>query len=301
MNYLVTGGAGFIGSHIVESLLKRGDKVRVLDNFISGLRENIPDGVEVIEADIKDLDAIRPAFHGINGVFHIAAYPNVQFSIENPLESNAVNLTGTLNVIIAAKEAGVKRIVFAASSAAYGDQEKLPVTEDMPALPLSPYGLQKYVSEHYLRLANLLWNLQTVSLRFFNVYGPRMSFSGAYYTVIAVFLKQRADGKPMTITGDGTQTRDFTFVEDVAAANLLAMDSQQVGKGEVINIGSGENHSVNEIAALLGGEAIHVAPRIEPHDTLADISRAKALLNWEPQIKFSEGIKKTLEWFSTYK
>jgi len=301
MNYLVTGGAGFIGSHIVEKLLKRGDTVRVLDNFSSGLRENIPAGVEVIEADIKDLNAIRPAFKDIHGVFHMAAYPNVQFSIENPLESNAVNLTGTLNVIIAAKEAGVKRIVFAASSAAYGDQEKLPVTEDMPALPMSPYGLQKYVSEHYLRLAHLLWGLQTVSLRFFNVYGPRMSFSGAYYTVIAVFLKQRADGKPMTITGNGTQTRDFTFVEDVAAANLMAMDSLQVGKGEVINIGSGENHSVNEIAALLGGEAIHVAPRIEPHDTLADISRAKALLNWEPQIKFSEGIKKTLEWFSTYK
>jgi len=192
MNYLVTGGAGFIARILLKACLSAATRLRVLDNFISGLRENIPDGVEVIEADIKDLDAIRPAFHGINGVFHIAAYPNVQFSIENPLESNAVNLTGTLNVIIAAKEAGVKRIVFAASSAAYGDQEKLPVTEDMPALPLSPYGLQKYVSEHYLRWPICFGIYKTVSLRFFNVYGPRMSFSGAYYTVIAVFLKQRA-------------------------------------------------------------------------------------------------------------
>lgn len=300
-NYLVTGGAGFIGSHIVEALLKRGDRVRVLDNFSTGKRENIPASAEIFEASITDLKKIQPAFSGIHGVFHTAALPRVQLSIEQPLETNEVNINGTLNVILAAKNAGVKRIVYSASSSAYGDQPVLPLVETMKPSPKSPYGLQKYVGEHYMNLAAMFYGLETVSLRYFNVYGDNMAFAGAYCTVIAIFLKQKAAGEALTITGDGTQTRDFTFVDDVVAANLAAMESAKVGKGEVINIGANNNHSVNEIAKIIGGATKNIPPRVEPHDTLADISLAKKLLGWEPKMKFEDGMKRTIEWFSGLK
>lgn len=296
--YLVTGGAGFIGSHIVETLLKRGDKVRVLDNFATSKRDNVPAGAELFEASITDHKAIAPAFQNVDGVFHTAALPRVQFSIEHPRKSNDANINGTLNVILAARDAGVKRIVYSATSSAYGDQPVLPLQEDMRPAPKSPYGLQKYVGEEYLKLASMFWNVEAVSLRYFNVYGPRLSFEGAYVTAIAVFLKQRAEGKPLTITGDGTQTRDFTYIDDVVRANLLAMESSKVGKGEIINIGAGRNKSMNEVAALFDHPTVHIAPRIEPHDTLADISRAKELLGWEPQVNFEEGLKRTMAWFT---
>lgn len=293
-HYLVTGGAGFIGSHIAHALLKRGDKVRILDNFSSGRRENVPAGVEVVDASIINPKAIAPAFKGVDGVFHCAALARVQESIDNPHPSNEINITGTLNVILAAKETGVKRIVYSASSATYGDQPVLPLNEGMIPNPKSPYALQKYVGEEYMKLAALLWGVRTVSLRYFNVYGPRMPLEGAYKLVIPIFLEQKAQGKSMTITGDGTQTRDYIYVEDVVRANLQAMANQKVGQGEVINIGTGKNYSVNEVAALIGGPTVQIPPRIEPHDTLADISLAKKLLGWEPQVNFEEGLKKTV-------
>lgn len=312
-HYLVTGGAGFIGSHIVEALLKRGDQVRILDNFATSKREDFiknvaqafrPDGVKAealsyVEASITDPKAIASAFKGIDGVFHTAALPRVQYSIEHPRESNEVNINGTLNVVLAAKEAGVKRIVYSASSSAYGDQPTLPLAEQMKPNPGSPYGLQKYVGEEYCKVASMCWGIETVSLRYFNVYGPRLAFEGAYVTVIAVFLQQRAAGQPLTITGDGTQTRDFTYIDDVVAANLLAMEGTKVGQGEVINIGAGNNLSVNAVAEYFKHPTQFIAPRLEPHDTLADIRRAKELLGWEPQTPFEEGIKITMGWFGS--
>lgn len=300
-HYLITGGAGFIGSHIAEALLAAGHRVRIFDNFSSGTRENVPAGAEVVEADITDLEATIKAFQGIDGVFHTAAIPRVQFSIEYPRETNEANITGTLNVILAARDAGVKRIVYSASSSAYGDQETLPLHEGMKPNPKSPYGLQKYVGEHYMRLASTFWNVETVSLRYFNVFGPRMAFKGAYVTVMAVFLQQRGLSQPLTITGDGTQTRDFTFVTDVARANMLAMESQNVGKGEVINIGAGANHSVNEVATLMGGKTTFIPARIEPHDTLADNRLAQKLLGWKSAVPFNEGLTQTIAWYEQHR
>lgn len=295
--YLVTGGAGFIGSHITQTLLSKGHSVAVLDNFSTGRRENIPSGAKVFEASITDPKAIKEAFKGIDGVFHTAALPRVQLSIEQPRETNEVNITGTLNVLLAARDAGVKRVIYSASSSAYGDQTVLPLSESLKPNPKSPYGLQKYVGEHYCRLASMFWNLETVALRYFNVYGPAMAFQGAYVTVIAVFLQQSAEKKPLTITGDGTQTRDFTYVDDVVNANILAMESSKVGAGETINIGASNNHSVNEIAKIIGGAVTNIPPRVEPHDTLADITLAKKLLGWEPKIKFNDGMENTINWF----
>lgn len=268
--------------------------MRILDNFSTGRRDRIPADAECIDADITDLDTIRPAFHGVDGVFHIAALPRVQYSIEHPIESNAVNIAGTLHVLEAAREAGVRRIVYSASSSAYGDQATLPLHEDMKPAPKSPYGLQKYVGEEYCKVYSLCHGLQTTNLRYFNVYGPGMPDEGAYNTVIAIFLRQRKAGEPLTITGDGTQTRDFTHVRDVVRANVLAMTSAKVGSGEVINIGAGSNHSVNEVAKLIGGPIVYTPPRLEPHDTLADNRRAQELLGWVPQVPFEDGIRELL-------
>lgn len=289
-SFLVTGGAGFIGSHVAEALLARGDRVRVLDNFSTGKRSNVPKGVELFELDITQLESIRPAFEGVDGVFHLAALPRVQISIERPLETHHANITGTLNVLLAAKDAKVRRLVYSASSSAYGDTDVLPEPETLLPQPLSPYGLQKYVGEHYARLFAQLYGMETVSLRYFNVYGPRMADEGAYLTVIAVFLRERAAGRPLPITGDGTQTRDFTHVRDVVRANLLAMESSRVGKGEVLNIGNGENRSVNDVAKSIGGPTLNLPPRIEPHDTLADNRRAGELLGWRPEEDYAKAV-----------
>jgi nucleoside-diphosphate-sugar epimerase len=215
----------------------------------------------------------------------------VQLSIEQPRETHEANVTGTLNVLIAAKEGGVKRLVFAASSSAYGDQPKLPLVENMPAMPKSPYGLHKYVGEYYCKVWSEVYGLETVSLRYFNVYGPRLDPRGAYALVIGKFLQLRKDGKPLTITGDGKQTRDFTHVYDVARANVLAATSEKVGKGEVINIGAHSSYSINDVAKLIGGPVEHIPARLEPHDTLADITKAKKLLGWEPKVTFEQGIE----------
>jgi UDP-glucose 4-epimerase len=290
MKCLVTGGAGFIGSNLVDALIERGDEVRVIDNLVSGKKENVNPKAELIVEDICKLERIAPHFRGVEVVFHLAALPRVQFSIDYPRETNAVNVDGTLNVLIASRDAGAKRMVYSASSSVYGNNPNLPLKEEMRPVPMSPYGLQKLVGEEYARIFPIFSKLETVSLRYFNVYGPRMSAEGAYPTVIAVFLNQKSKKKPLTITGDGTQTRDFTHVRDVARANILAAASPSVGKGEVMNIGAGRNFSVNQIAEMIGGSVRHIDPRIEPHDTLADNSLAKKLIGWEPRVSMEEGI-----------
>lgn len=287
---VVTGGAGFIGSHIVDALVERGYDVHVIDNLSNGKRENVNPKAVFHGVDIRNLADIAPIIKGAECVFHEAALPRVQYSIEHPEETNAVNAGGTLNVLVAARDGGVKRVVYAASSSAYGDQPKLPLVETLPPNPKSPYGLQKYIGEMYCKMFSEIYGLETVSLRYFNVYGPRNSSEGAYALVIAKFMALRKNGQPLTVTGDGTQTRDYTSVHDVVRANLLAMKSKKVGSGEAINIGAGRNFSVNQVAELIGGAAVHIAPRLEPHDTLASNKLAEELLGWKPSIKLEEGI-----------
>ena len=288
---VVTGGAGFIGAHIVDALVERGDDVHVVDNFAGGKRaDRINPNATYHEVDVRDYDKLAPIVAGAAYVFHEAALPRVQYSIEHPQETFSVNVEGTVSVLRAAHEGGVQRLVYAASSSAYGDQEKLPLSEDLPAQPKSPYGLQKYIGEMTCRLWSEVYGLRTVSLRYFNVYGPRFDPDGAYALVIGKFFKQRKEGLPLTITGDGTHTRDYTHVRDVVRANLLAMGSPNVGKGEVVNIGAGRNVSVNDLAALIGGPSVHIEPRLEPAHTLADNSLARKLLGWEPTTRLEEGI-----------
>ena len=287
---VVTGGAGFIGSHLADTLLAEGYAVRVVDNLSGGKREKIPKNAEFFEQDVNDTAALTKIMTGAEFVFHLAALPRVQYSIEHPVETNKANVDGTVSVLTAARDAGVKRVVYSASSSAYGDQTIMPLTEDMSASPKSPYGLQKYIGELYCRLWSEVYDLSTVSLRYFNVYGPGADPEGAYALVIAKFLKQRTLGGPMTVTGDGVQTRDFTHVRDVVRANILAALSEKVGKGEVINIGAGHNASVTRIAELIGGPVEHIAARLEPHDTLADNTRAKELLGWKPTVSLEDGI-----------
>ncbi|MDP2648846.1 MAG: NAD-dependent epimerase/dehydratase family protein [bacterium] len=288
---VVTGGAGFIGSHIARFCLERGDDVHVVDNYAGGKREDrLHEGVTYHEVDIREGEKLAPIMRGASYVFHEAALPRVQFSIENPELTFSVNAGGTVSVLSAAHEAGVKRVVYAASSSAYGDQPTMPLSEEMPPHPKSPYGLQKYVGELSCRLWSEVYGLSTVSLRYFNVYGPGFDPNGAYALVVGKFLEHCKKGEPLTITGDGTQTRDFTHVSDVVRANILAAESSGVGKGESINIGAGNNVSINDIAAMIGGESVHVDPRLEPHDTLADNKRAKELLGWEPTMRIEDGI-----------
>lgn len=288
---LVTGGAGFIGSNAVDALLEKGHEVHVIDNLSGGKQENINPKAVFHKADICNLEEIKPLFVGVDYVFHFAAMPRVQYSIEHPLETNEINIGGTQNVLIAAHEAGVKKVVYSASSSAYGEQDTMPLVETMLPKPVSPYGLQKYVGEHMCRIWSRVYGLPTVCLRYFNVYGPRQSEEGAYALVIARFLKQKREGQKMTITGDGLQTRDFTHVRDVVRANILAMESDKVGNGEVINIGAGNNKSVLEIAKLIGGEYEFIPARIEPRNTLADNTLARELLGWIPQENFEQGVE----------
>lgn len=288
---VVTGGAGFIGSHLVAALLAQGFDVHVIDNYATGKREDrICATARYHDADVRDYATIAPIIEGSRYVFHQAALPRVQFSIQHPLETFSVNVDGLVAVLRAAHEGRVLRLIYAASSSAYGDQAHLPLSEDLPAQPKSPYGLQKYVGELSCRVWSEVYGLSTVSLRYFNVYGPKFDPEGAYALVIGKFLEQKKAGTPLTITGDGTQTRDFTHVADVVRANLLAANSSNVGNGEVINIGAGRNVSINDLAAMIGGPTMRIEARLEPHDTLADIRKAKELLGWQPRIKLEEGI-----------
>lgn len=291
--YLVTGGAGFIGTNIVKQLLADGHEVVVLDNYEGGKREDrIQKGAKYVEGDIRsdaDLDSVCV---GLDGIFHLAALPRVTYSVENPELTHDVNVNGTLKVLLAAKKHKVKRVIFSSSSSAYGDQEKMPLVEDiMIKNPVSPYALHKLIGEHYCRLFSQLYGVETVSLVYFNVYGPYFDPDGAYALVIGRFIKQVKNGEPMTVCGDGEMWRDYTHVSDIARANILAMASPNVGKGEVINIGNGHPYSVNELVKLIGGKFVFVPPR--PGDILrteADYSKAKELLGWEPTITLPDGI-----------
>lgn len=287
---VVTGGAGFVGSHVVDALVSEGFDVHVVDNLTGGKKENVNEKATLHEVDIRDYEKLLPILNGAQFVFHLAAVPRVQYSIEHPDETNDVNIRGTLSVLRAAHAGGVSRLVYAASSSAYGNQETMPLVETMMPNPLSPYGLQKYVGELYAKVFADVYKLPTVSLRFFNVYGPRLDPSGAYALVIGKFLKQKKEGTPLTITGDGEQTRDFTHVTDIVRGMMFAATSTNVGNGEVINLGRGQQVTVNRIAELVGGPSTHIDPRVEPRHTKADITKAKELLGWEPKVSIEEGV-----------
>lgn len=294
---IVTGGAGFIGSHLSEALVRDGYEVVVVDNLYGGKRERVPEGVNLFVQDIKETDVLIDIFKGAEAVFHLAAIPRVPFSIEHPMETNNANITGTLSVLIAANKAGVKRVIYAASSSAYGDQDTLPLKESFQAKPIHPYGVQKYVGELYSKVFSNVYNIETVCLRFFNVYGPFQDPSGPYAGVIVKFLELKKSGKPMIIVGDGKQTRDFTHVSDVVRALISAMNSEKVGNGEVINIGGGRNIDILKLAEIIGGEKEFVPARPEAKDSLADITLAKELIDWEPKMSVEDGIEDLKKYF----
>ena len=282
---IVTGGAGFIGSNLVDKLIEQGVEVTILDNLSTGKEENINPKAKFINCDISTASEIDMLFY-INGadvVFHLAALARVQPSIEDPISFNEVNVKGTLNVLLAAHKAKVKRVVYSASSSCYGDATKFPTPEEHSTNPLSPYGLQKYVGEQYCKMFSEVYNLDTVSLRYFNVYGERMNLEGAYCLVLGIFAQKMLEGKPLTINNDGEQRRDFTYVGDVVEANILAATHKEPLNGEAFNIGNGKEFTVNEIADMLGGEKQYGNKVIEPFRTLADNSKALLMLNWDPK------------------
>jgi UDP-glucose 4-epimerase len=287
-NAVVTGGAGFIGSHLVESLLKKGYRVSVIDTLVAGKRERVPAEVELHEIDVRDSEVLKPLLKNADIVFHLAALPRVENSIQNPVETHGVNVTGTVNVLAAI---GIgTRLVFASSAAVYGDIEAPLLSENLLVAPVSPYALHKYVSERYLALTNTLYGTETVSLRFFNVYGPRLDPDGPYALVVGRFLKFRKENKPLEIFGDGRNARDFIHVRDIVSALIAAGESPNVGNGEVINIGTGRATSVNELADALGGEREYSLPRIEPKSSRADVSLAKNLLGFTATVALADGI-----------
>ncbi len=288
---VVTGGAGFIGSNLVHALLEKGYEVHVVDTFVGGkMPERINPKATYHEVDVRATDALIPIMSGADVVFHTAAIPRVPYSIEHPVETTDMNITGTVSVLTAASRAHVRRLVYSASGSAYGEQVTLPLREDMVANPVNPYGLQKYVGELFAKLWSETYGIETVSLRYFNVYGPGLDPVGPYALAVGKFLMARKNNEPITIYGDGTITRDYTHVRDVVRANLLAAESPTVGKGEVINIGAGRNVTIKYLADLFGGEIIYSTPRIEAHDSLADNRKARELLAWEPTVTLEDGV-----------
>ncbi len=291
--YLVTGGAGFIGTNIVKQLLADGHDVRVIDNYAGGKKEErFQEGATYIEGDIRNEADLDTACAGVDGIFHLAALPRVTFSVEYPWETHDVNVNGTLKVLMAAKKHGVKRVVFSSSSSTYGSNEEKLLQEDNEfKKPISPYALHKLTGEHYCRIFSELFGVETVSLIYFNVYGPYFDPEGAYALVIGKFLKQVKEGKPMTVCGDGLYYRDYTHVHDVVNANILAMTKETVGNGETINIGNSSPHSVLDLVKIIGGAHEFVDPRPgDPRYAGANISKAKELLGWEPSMTLEEGI-----------
>ncbi len=287
---VVTGGLGFIGSHIVDSLIDKSFRVYSIDIKPIYRAKYKNDKATYYKADIRNLESIKPIIKGAKYVFHTAAIPRVPYSILYPIKMHRTNALGTLNVLISSKEGGVKRVIYSASSSAYGDQKMTPLREDMHVNPKSPYGLQKYIGEQYGRVFNEVYGMGFVALRYFNVYGPRLDPDDAYALVIGKFLQQKKRGKALTITGNGRQTRDFTHVYDVVEANMKAALSTKVGNGEVINIGAGRNFSIYDLAKLVGGKIKYIPARVEPQDTLADNKKARRMLGWRPKIKLEEGI-----------
>jgi len=291
---VVTGGAGFIGSNLVDALIQDGVEVIVLDDLSTGKVENINQEATFLKHDLSSIDENKliKIFTKVDIVFHLAALARVQPSIDNPFPYHHANVTSTLNILYAAHKANVKKVVYSASSSCYGDTLKIPQEEDDPTNPLSPYGLQKYIGEQYCRMFSQVYNLETVSLRYFNVYGERMSLEGAYCLVTGIFARQMQKGKPLTITNDGKQRRDFTYVGDVVQANILAAKHSKTFNGDVFNIGNGKNVSINEIADMFGGQKTYGEKRLEPFATLANNQKAKTILNWQPKGNLSEWIKK---------
>jgi nucleoside-diphosphate-sugar epimerase len=307
---LVTGGAGFIGSHLVQALVKQGVRVRVLDNLSSGNVANLEGlgrKIEFQEGDIRNAVACRNACRGMDTVFHLAALVSVPQSVADPVQADAVNIGGTLNLLLAARDSQVRRFVFSSSSAVYGDTDGIPTSERVLPCPASPYGVQKLTGEHYARNFTRLYGLETVSLRYFNVYGPRQNPNSAYAAVIPKFLTRLLAGQPPTVFGDGEQTRDFCSVRDIVAANLLAAETTHAeALGGVFNIAGGKRLSLNELLAQMyavaGTEIPACYEAARPGDILhsgADIRRARAVLNFKPRVKLADGLKETLEFYRT--
>jgi nucleoside-diphosphate-sugar epimerase len=304
-HYLVTGGAGFIGSHLCDELVRRGETVRVVDSLITGKRQNLAHlpQVEFIEGDLASLDVAKRAVNGIDFVLHQAAIPSVPRSVDDPITSNRANVDASLNLLVAARDAGVRRVVYAGSSSAYGNSATLPKVETMATAPLSPYALQKLVAEQYGQMFTSLYGLETVTTRYFNVFGPRQDPSSPYSGVISLFISALCEGKRPTIYGDGEQTRDFTYVANVVDGVLRA--SQAPGaSGEVINVATSGRISLNQlfrtIRDLVGGtvEPVYQEPRAgDVRDSQADISKARRLLGYEPTVSFEQGLKATVEWY----
>ena len=304
-HYLVTGGAGFIGSHLAEELVHRGHTVRVADSLITGKRSNLDHipGIDFLEGDLADPTFAERAVAGCEYVLHEAAIPSVPRSVNDPITSNRANVDATLNVLVAARDAGVKRLVFAGSSSAYGNTPTLPKREDMPANPLSPYALQKVIGEQYLQMFTTLYGLETVSIRYFNVFGPRQDPTSPYSGVISVFATALLEKRSPKIYGDGEQTRDFTYVANVVAGVLRACDAPGAS-GEVINVATGGRISLNQLFATMRAlvgvsvEPTYVAVRAgDVRDSQADISKARRILGYEPTVTFEEGLRRTVEWY----
>ena len=309
MNYLVTGGAGFIGSHLVERLLKAGHRVTVIDNLLSGSLENLnfpeySSNLKVITRSITE--PLEDIFNDekFDALFHLAALPSVQFSIQNPVETNETNVDGTLNLLDNCRAFGVKRFIFSSSCAIYGNPSKLPTPEDLAPNPLSPYALHKIIGEQYCTLFTTIYGMECISLRYFNVFGPKQNPNGNYASLIPKFITMISQDKSPVINGNGAQTRDFIFVSDVVEANIAAANTQSKECfGKVFNVGSGVSKFVNQITgnilSLAGKkiEALHGPPVIEPENALADIAKAKQFLDWEPRVSFEDGLKETYSYF----
>jgi UDP-N-acetylglucosamine/UDP-N-acetyl-alpha-D-glucosaminouronate 4-epimerase len=304
--YLVTGGSGFIGSNTVEELLRRNEEVVVLDNLLTGREENLAavrNRIAFHRVDIRDLEKIGPIFQNVDYVIHLAALPSVPRSVADPVTSNAVNIDGTLNVLVAARDAKVKRLVFAASSAAYGDNPVLPRVETHIPRPLSPYALTKLAGEYYCQLFTGLYGLETIALRYFNIFGPRQNPDSPYTGVLSLFIAAYLRNQTPTVFGDGEQSRDFTFVENAVEATLRACTSEGA-VGKVINVGTGERHTLNQILAMLNKIfSRNVTPKYAPvrqgdvRDSHADITLARQFLGYEPRVRFEEGLRRTVEWY----
>jgi UDP-glucose 4-epimerase len=302
-NYLVTGGAGFIGSHISEALVKRGHRVRVVDSLVTGYRHNLRDGVEFTQGDLADPSVARAAVTGMDYVLHQAAIPSVPRSVDKPEESHRANVDATLQIMLASRDAHVKRIVFAGSSSVYGDTEVLPKTETMPVNPMSPYALQKLMSEMYLRMFTRLYGIETVTTRYFNVFGPRQDPGSPYSGVISLFIKALSTGARPIIYGDGEQTRDFTYVANVVDGVIRAAETPGVG-GEVFNIATNGRISLNELLATLKkifGSSVEPifkdARQGDVKHSQADISKAEKLLGYRPAVGLEEGLRETVDWY----
>lgn len=287
---LVTGGAGFIGSNLVDELIEQKHQVVVIDNLSTGKKEQVNPQARFNQLDLRNLDDIRPLFKGVDFVFHEAALARVQPSIEDPIKYHDSNVNATLNVLVAARDAKVKKVIYASSSSIYGNQERMPLTEDMVATPISPYALQKYIGEEYCRLFSYVYKLPTVCLRYFNVYGSRMATTGAYASVVSIFGQQSRKGEPLTVAGDGTNLRTYTYVKDIVKANILVAESD-IADGRAINTGQSTEYTVNQIAAIFGGPTVKIPFRIEPVRNLCSNALAKKLLGWQPTMDLPEWLE----------